>query len=78
MKENLLDRNAERCMSAIKDSGTELNSNPKSLMQIFLLLQTYSYQVLLLLLLLLLLILLPLIIIIIFMFNILFFENPIS
>jgi hypothetical protein len=59
MKENPSDRNVEQCMSAIKDNGTELNSNSKLLMQIFLLLQTYSYQAIL-------------IIITIFMFNILF------
>jgi len=44
MKEIPSDRNVEQCLSAIKDSGTEQNSNPKPLKQIFLHLQTYSYQ----------------------------------
>jgi len=44
MKENPSDRNVEQCLSAIKDSGTGENSNLKPLMQIFLHLQTYSYQ----------------------------------
>jgi hypothetical protein len=59
MKENPSDRNVEQCMSTIKDYGTYQNSVPKLLMQIFLLLQTYSYQAIL-------------ILITIFMFNILF------
>jgi hypothetical protein len=63
MKEIPSDKNVEQCMSAIKDNGTEQNSNPKLLMQIFLLLQTYSYQAIL-------------ILITIFMFNILFLWQP--
>jgi hypothetical protein len=61
IKEIPSDRNVEQCMSAIKDNGTEQNSNPKLVVQILLLVQTYSYQAIL---------------ITICMFNILFLWQP--